>query len=37
MHHLAVDRMYHAVQCVLREQNLLPRAAAEAALAATAR
>jgi hypothetical protein len=37
MHHLTVDRMYHAVQRVLCEQNLLPRAAAEDALAASAR
>jgi lipopolysaccharide heptosyltransferase II len=37
MHHLTVDHMYHAVQRVLCEQNLLPRAADEAALAASAR
>jgi lipopolysaccharide heptosyltransferase II len=37
MHHLTVDRMYHAVQRVLREQNLVPRAASDAALAASAR
>jgi lipopolysaccharide heptosyltransferase II len=37
MHHLTVDRLYHAVQRVLREQNLAPQAVAEAGLAATAR
>ena len=37
MHHLTVDRMYQAVRRVLHEQNLLPQAAPEAALAATAR
>ncbi len=37
MHHLTVDRLYHAEQRVLREQNLVPRAASDAALAASAR